>query len=503
MEHRAFVFATLCLIAAGCVANQTVTPASTQPALSQSARRGGTSPTIALDTRSNGPTVAADIYGANLTVGYDFTQSYVNPSLQEAGIHLARFPGGSLSDVYHWENGGTLCPHKGSHIAPNATFDNYITRVAGPLQLDVEVTLNYGSNQDCNGGGDPNEAAAWAAYALKHGYHVSHWTVGNEVYGSWEYDLHAKPHDPTTYSNAVRTGYYPAMKKADPNAKVGVVVDNPLDKAWNTVVLKDAQPFDFVELHFYPEYQRESDSQLLGQDVADLANELANLRAQMTAAGVPQSVPIYLGEYNNTAGQEGKQSVSIVNGLFLGQVIGTLANAGVPMATWWLAYGGCGEQGDFSKQLYGWQIFGSEGLVSPGIPQTGCNNAPTVPAGTPFPTARVMGLFSADVPGGSQVRTTNVPSKLGSSVRAYGFAEGGGYAFVVFNNTLSSINVQAQLQHASRSKFTAALDTYGRTQYDASKQNQWVGPTHQSLGTVGTTMPLTLPAYGVSLLLLK
>jgi len=504
MEHRAFVFTALCVVAAGCASNEPAVPSpDAGSAVLRSARRAAAAHTITLDARSSGPTVVQGIYGANLTVGFDFTQSFVNPSLQAAGIRLVRFPGGSLSDVYHWENGGSLCPHKGSHIAPNATFDNYMQRVAGPLQLDVAVTLNYGSNQSCSGGGDPSESAAWATYARQHSYHVSHWTVGNEVYGTWEYDKHSKPHDPATYSNAVRTGYYPAMKKADGNAQVGVVVDNPLDTAWNTTVLKAAQPFDFVELHFYPEYGHESDSVLLGQDVGKLATELSQLRAQMNAAGVPQSVPIYVGEYNNTAGQEGKQSASIVNGLFLGQVLGTLANAGTPMATWWLAYGGCGEQGDFSKQLYGWQNFGTEGLFSPGIPQTGCNNAPNISAGTPFPTARVMALFSSDVPGGSQVRTTTVPSQLAATVRAFGFAEGNGYAFVLFNNTLAPIGVQAELRNSSRTKFTATLDTYDKTQYDASKENRWLGSTHQSLGSVGTTVPLTLPAYSLTILLLK
>ena len=74
-------------------------------------------------------------------------------------------------------------------------------------------------------------------------------------------------------------------------------------------------------------------------------------------------MPIYLGEFNNDAGNEGKQSVSIVNGLFLGQMLGTLMKAGVPMATCWLAYGSCDESGDFSKKLYGWQTLRQRGAL--------------------------------------------------------------------------------------------------------------------------------------------
>ena len=41
-----------------------------------------------------------------------------------------------------------------------------------------------------NGGGDPTEAAAWAAEAVRKAMPPSHVTVGNENYGSWEFDLH-------------------------------------------------------------------------------------------------------------------------------------------------------------------------------------------------------------------------------------------------------------------------------------------------------------------------
>ncbi len=332
-----------------------------------------------------------------------------------------------------------------------------------------------------------------------------YWTVGNEIYGSWEYDLHAKPHDPNAYSDAVRTGFYPAVKKADSSAKLGIVVDTPDDAAWNEVVLRQAQPFDFVELHYYPEYNIDSDRKLLGPDVENFATALSGLRKQMNAAGLSKGVPIYLGEFNNDAGNEGKQSVSIVNGLFLGQMLGTLENAGVPMATWWLAYGNCDETGDYSKKLYGWQHFGTETLFSDGLPNPyeSCADTPQIHGGTPFPTARVMTLFASNVPPGSQVRSVSVPKSLGTSVRTYGYATSIGYEFVLFNNTLKSIPIRAHVSNADKSRFDATLSVYGKTQYDMSKENRWAGPATTSLGNVGTTVPLNLPPYSVSTLTLK
>ncbi len=500
--HQLYAIA-LTFVTASCAGTRTIPNAGSaaQPA---SPRARAATPAIVLDARSSGPAVARDLYGASLDTWYDFRQGFVNPSLRKAGIGLVRFPGGSESDAYHWEGGGSLCDSMG-YITPGATFDHLMTHAARPLNLDIAITLNYGSNRACNAGGEPSEAAAWVAEAKKRGYRVAFWTVGNEVYGSWEYDLHQHPHDPTTYADAVRTGYYPAVKKADRSVKLGVVVDLPSDTAWNDVVLKKAQPFDFVEVHYYPEYNVHSDAQLLGPDVDDFAADLSGLRKQMTAAGLSKRVPIYLGEFNNDAGNEGKQSVSIVNGLYLGQMLGTLANAGVPMATWWVAYGSCDETGDYSKKLYGWQKFGSEALFSDGLPDPyeGCADTPKIPGGTPFPTARVMALIASAAQAGAQVRAVSVPGSLGSRVRAYGFAQNGGYALVLFNNTLRAIAVNARVAGSGKSGFTGTLLVYGKAQYDQSKENKWTGPASKSLGSVGTTIPLTLGPYSVTVLSLS
>ena len=505
MTHRR-IFERLLLLTllAGCAGSRDVPVTIPAQAGAFAQQERAQTPVVALDASSSGPLVGNDLYGASLDTWYDFSQGFVNRSLRKTGIHLIRFPGGSESDAYHWENGGSLCADMG-YIAPGSTFDRFMSRVAGPVGSDVAITLNYGSNRACDGGGDPSEAGAWVAHAKARGYHVAFWTVGNEDYGSWEYDLHAHPHDPHTYSSAVRTGYYPAVKAADAHAELGVVVNTPDDRAWNDVVLREAAPFDFVELHYYPQYNVDSDQFLLGGAIEKFAHDLIGLRREMNAAGVAASVPIYLGEYNNDAGNEGKQSVSIVNGLFVGQMLGTLLDAGVPMSTFWLAYGSCDQDGDFSTNLYGWQNFGSEALFSDGLPNPyeGCANTPKIPGGTPFPTARVMAMMAGAIPAGAEVRKTRVPQELHTKIRAYGVAEGSGYVFAIFNDKLSAIDVEARVLHAKQASFSATLDTYGKAQYDKSKEDRWVGPATRDLGSVGTSVPLTLPPYSLSILELK
>ncbi len=500
--------AILALIAslAGCTLRPPAdfAPASVTPV---SQERAHAVPVIVLDAHSSGPTVSANVYGASLDTWYDFVQSFVDPSLGRTGVALVRFPGGSESDVYHWENGGSLCGQNMGYITKHATFDNLMTHVAQPLAIDIAITLNYGSNRTCTGGGDPIEAAAWVAYAKSRGYRVPYWTVGNEVYGSWEYDLHAHKHDPVTYADAVRTGYYPQVKAADPGVKLGVVGDfaQPGDVHWNQIVFRRAAPFDFVEIHYYPQYNVDNDRFLLGAALDRFAIELVGARKEMSAAGVSRSVPLYLGEFNNDAGVEGKQSVSIVNGLYLGQMLGIAMHAGVPMATWWLAYGSCDEGGDYSDKLYGWQHFGSEALFSDGLPSAndGCPTTPAIPGGTPFPTARVMALFHSTVPAGSHVRSVTVPPSLSHAIRAYGFAQGSGYAMVLFNNTLQTVNVTASVSGASRHSYAASLWIYGKAQYDLSKGDRWIGPIGQSLGSVEARVPIPLQPYSMTVLLLR
>lgn len=149
--------------------------------------------------------------------------------------------------------------------------------------------------------------------------------------------------------------------------------------------------------------------------------------------------------------------------------------------------------------------FGSEAMFSDGLPSAveGCPNVARIPGGTPFPSARTLALFSQTAPAGSKVRTVSVPASLGTNVRAYGFSTRRGYAMIFFNNTLASIAVTARIDGASRSAFRAELATYGKAQYDKTKQNRWVGPATQELGNVSSSVPLTLPPYSMTALTLR
>jgi hypothetical protein len=436
-----------------------------------------------------------------MTNWYDFTTAGTTAAVKSLGAKLLRWPGGSASDTYHWQT-NTEC--NGGYVAPNTSFDNFISTVVKPGGYDLAVTLNYGSNAACNGGGDPTEAAAWVAHAKTLGVTGLHWTVGNEDYGFWEYDLHATPHDAATYANAVAGtgGYYALVKAQDPTAQVGVVVEGKA--AWDTTVLATGA-YDFVELHYYAQDPgNESDSFLLNQGVSNLTALINTVKSELVAAGKPNT-PIYLGEYNSVSSNPGKQSVSIVNGLYAGMAIGEVLENGVPMATWWQSIGaGCSTAYNNSASLYGWQNFGSYGQLADTWPNPyGCVGAPAIPLGTLMPSGQAMALAAQFATPGSRMLPVTVPASL-PNVRAYAATQGKGYALMLFNlDSANAVTVNVQMLNTTATQFTATTLTYGKAQYDTSQTNVWTGPVNASLGTTTTTPSVTLPAWSMVVVQLK
>jgi hypothetical protein len=440
---------------------------------------------------------------------------------------ILRWPGGSGADLYHWQN-HTFCYANASGTGyvsqaewnPASTFDNFMADIMQPGQYGGAITVAYGTNAACNGPGVPTEAAAWVAYAKQKGYNsqIHYWTVGNEEYGGWEVDLHSKPNDATTYAAAMSgpNGYYQLMKAADPTAQVGAVVvgDGNQIFNWDNIVLANA-PYDFVEVHWYAQQPgQESDSWLLSSGPANLTSSIVTLRQSLQAAGKPTTTPIMLGEFNSVAYNPGKQSMSIVNALFTGMVIGEVLQDNIAIATWWFGAGSnqfCPGDGiNNAASLYGWQGFGGYDLVAATTNYNWnyCTSNTTyttlVPEGTKFPSGNAFAMVQQFARPGNSMLAVAVDSSL-PSVKAYAASQGSGYALMLFNidqNNPSTATVS--VKNAAAGTFTATTVTYGKQQYDDSKNNVWTGPVSASLGSVQSgNVKVTLPPWSMTVLKLQ
>ena len=458
--------------------------------------------TVTIDPTAVGPAISSQILGANMGVWLDVTRPGLATALKNAGVTATRWPGGVNGDLYHRTTHSNCA---GYYVDPKATFDTFYNAIVKPAGLALAVTLNYGSNVTCSGGGDPAEAASWVAYAKSQGQKVSHWTLGNEVYGGWEYDLHAVKNDAATYANAMTTGYYPAIKAADPTAQVGAIVvgcgpTEPYcpNTAWDQIVLNQA-PYDFVELHWYGQGSGyENDAWMLHQAPINLRGDLAQLKAQLTAAGRPDT-PIMIGEFGSVNTNPGKQSTSITQALFAGEVLGEFLNAGVARATWWTAFGSCTDAtggANFSSSLYGWQTFGGYMLISDGTPEYGCPNAPKLPLGTLLPTAQTFKLMSLVALDGEHMLGSSIAGS--SELRAYAMTNKGGRAVVLINlNQSSSLKVRVAVNGVSTST-GVTVSSYDKATYDKSRSNVWAGTTTLALGGQRLPLSLTLAPWSIN-----
>ncbi|MBA2396124.1 MAG: cellulose-binding protein [Ktedonobacteraceae bacterium] len=347
---------------------------------------------ITVNARQSLGTLTSISKGLNTAVwDGNLLDSATTAAVKAADVHLLRYPGGSTSDVYHWQSATNIAGQ--GYADPNNTFDAFMG-VAQATRSQAMVTVNYG-------GGTPQEAADWVQYANKggphyngpvptytggsstgHRYGVKYWEIGNELYGNgtygadWEYDTHGL--GSSTYATNV-VAFSQAMKAVDPTINVGVVLTAPGNwpdgvtsasspQPWNDTVLATAcSSIDFVVAHWYPQGPGvESDATLLAS-TSQIAAMVSGLRAKITQyCGTHASaVKIVVTETNSVYTNPGKQSVSLVNALYLADNYTTWLENGVANVDWWDLHNGI-VAGNVSDTLYGDTQYGDYGVLSNG-----------------------------------------------------------------------------------------------------------------------------------------
>jgi hypothetical protein len=378
------------------------------------------------------------VFGLNTAEWNTYATAYGSTQVQ--GLFLAtntgalRFPGGSTADAYHWANGGSI---EGSKVVagvsvpdpnnittnPSGTDFDQFAKFAQQVNAQPFITVNYGS-------GTAAEAAAWVQYSnVTKGYGFKYWEVGNECYGLWEIDGNTPPQDPVEYATRFAQ-YYTAMKAMDPTIKIGAVaspgeddyppsiedapVINPNETApnnkhygWTPEVLVTLKSLgvtpDFLIYHRYEQnsggeidavlLQAASQGSLTSSPIYPWSYEIPRLRKQLTdyLPGTGANVEIDCTENNSVGTMPGKQSVSLVNGLYMADSIGSVLQTEVNADIWWDSFNGQETDGNLGTKtpLYGWRLYGDYGIMAAG--------------GTPYPTYYIHKLLGRFAQGGDTV----------------------------------------------------------------------------------------------------
>ena len=438
-----------------------------------------------------------------------FATAETTDLLALAGTRVLRFTGGSLSNQYHWKTNTTL-----DNTWTWATSFDEFAGVAIALGAGVFVTVNYGT-------GTPEEAAEWVTYSnVTNRYGFKFWEIGNENYGPWEADIQAVPHDPYTYAVRARE-YIAQMKAADPTVRVGVVVitgedsfvnnlshpaTNPrtgrVHYGWTPVLLTTLRALgvtpDFAIYHRYEQAPgSESDAGLL-QSARTWPDDARDLRRQLTDYLGPAgaSVELVVTENNSVYTNPGKQTTSLVNGLFLADSVGNLLQTEFNALLWWDLRNSQETGNNNSGRLYGWRPYGDYGVIST---QSAGGSATSY---EPYPTYYVAKLLSRFAHGGDLVvqARSDHPFLAVFAVRG----SDSSLRLLVINKSptaalTASIDLAGFVPHP-----TASVDSYGIPQDEAARTGE-ASPdlASSTLEVPGPSFTATFAPYSVSVVSLQ
>lgn len=367
--------------------------------------------------------VAPTALGINVaTWDPDLYTPGVPARLKSLGVQLLRWPGGSYSDTYDWaKDPGAL-----------SRFANLMHTV----HSQAVITVNYGT-------GTPAEAAAEVKFAdVTHHYGIEYWEIGNEVYGdgayqnvTWETNDRSNK-GPAAYAQNVLK-FASAMRQVDPNIKIGVVETVPsvwpsgIQPYWDRTVLPIVgKAINFVVLHWYPENPGQENDQSLLQDPNSIQGYMATMHqylAQYTGSNA-KHIQILVDETNNVSSDPDKQTVSLVNALFLAKDYNDWLEAGAANVSWWDLHNSKVDAADESSSLYGTTNYGDYGILS-----VGDKGEP--PLNSPFPAYFGYRLVHFLVqPNDHYVKTSSNTSLLS----AYSVAEPNGDLGLMLVNTSPS-----------------------------------------------------------------
>lgn len=244
----------------------------TPGAMSEAARQKlpALQPKIVVHSKQVGAQISSLIFGAaiewteNGNVIFDPGSGRIRPDVVDAikpiRLSIVRFPGGILSDHYHWQDGigprqrrpNRKSPMDNSDQANNFGTDEFI-EFCRQINAQPLVTANAGT-------GSLGELLAWQKYFASNGFPVQYWEIGNEIYLA-EPKLPASipGNDQRIYKTADQYStqfntWSTALRQQDQSSVVGAIAGtyntSRQNKGWLDTLLRTSAPrIDFLALH--------------------------------------------------------------------------------------------------------------------------------------------------------------------------------------------------------------------------------------------------------------
>ncbi len=424
----------------------------------------------------------------------------------EMNNQALRFPGGSASDDYHWSSNSS-----GTNSWSWATSYENFADVAISTHAQVFITVNYGS-------GSPTEAASWVQYYnVVRNYGFKYWEVGNENYGSWETDETAQPHDAYTYASRFQS-YASQMKAVDSSVKVGAVVVTGEDSyanytnhpalnprtgqshnGWTPVLLTTLKNLgvtpDFVIYHRYAQSPSAENDALLLQSSSTWSNDAADLRQQLTdyLGTAATNVELVCTENNSVYTNPGKQTTSLVNGLFLADSLGHALQTEFNAVIWWDTRNGQESGNNNDPSLYGWRPYGDYGIV---------DSANSAGPADRYPTYYVAKLLQTFARGGDQIVRATSDYVLLSAYAAK--PANGALTLLVLNKSSTNVLNASVAITGYTPGSNAVLVSYGIPQDDAARTGIGSADIAQTnFAGAATNFTCSFPPYSATVINLQ
>ncbi|MBX5437918.1 MAG: alpha-L-arabinofuranosidase [Thermoflavifilum sp.] len=429
---------------------------------------GPATATIQVDMNQVITKVSPDVFGnnANTWMGQMVTEPTLLQYITDLSPHIIRAPGGSISDVYFWNQSAAPPPD-----APDSLYDSNGHKVAAgywygmntqnwTLSIDHYyqmlqqthnqgmITVNYAYARYGTGPHPVQTAAHLAADWVRYDHGRTHfWEIGNESNGVWEAGYQIDPSLNQDGQPAIITGqlyaqhvkvFADSMRAAAREIGATIYIGAQLldappaswqtstDKNWNAGVLTEAgNAVDFFIVHdYFTPYQKNSTAaEIIDSGLSVPARIMGYLNQQFAQYGILPK-PIALTEWNIFA-TGSMQMVSNIAGLQAAIVLGELIKNQFGEASRW----------DLAN---GWDNGNDMGLFNMG-------DEPGAPKWNPRPAFYYMLYFQRYF--GDRMVASTVQGSQDIKCYASSFAQGPAAGLVLINTGNTSQTVAVRLNH--------------------------------------------------------